>query len=192
RIRRRGPASTDAAAVPDLRPDVGGPLSSVLLAALRPGRSRPLARRPLPHSDRRAARPRRPAAARRRRRPRLGCKPRWTGLGEFPYKGPQSRPLGRLRRAQVAQLVEHVTENHGVGGSIPPLGTTSRGPIPVIWTSFIPACVRPGRGVSSARAGDSEASYTAPAFLLRLKPPLNDGGRAPATCAVVTASGQGI
>jgi Aspartyl protease len=26
--------------------------------------------------------------------------------------------------AQVAQLVEHVTENHGVGGSIPPLGTT--------------------------------------------------------------------
>jgi hypothetical protein len=28
-----------------------------------------------------------------------------------------------LKRAQVAQLVEHVTENHGVGGSIPPLGT---------------------------------------------------------------------
>ena len=27
--------------------------------------------------------------------------------------------------AQVAQLVEHVTENHGVGGSIPPLGTKS-------------------------------------------------------------------
>ena len=27
--------------------------------------------------------------------------------------------------AQVAQLVEHMTENHGVGGSIPPLGTTS-------------------------------------------------------------------
>jgi hypothetical protein len=29
-----------------------------------------------------------------------------------------------VRHAQVAQLVEHVTENHGVGGSIPPLGTT--------------------------------------------------------------------
>lgn len=29
------------------------------------------------------------------------------------------------KRAQVAQLVEHVTENHGVGGSIPPLGTTT-------------------------------------------------------------------
>ena len=28
-----------------------------------------------------------------------------------------------MKRAQVAQLVEHVTENHGVGGSIPPLGT---------------------------------------------------------------------
>ena len=31
--------------------------------------------------------------------------------------------------AQVAQLVEHATENRGVGGSIPPLGTTS--PIPL-------------------------------------------------------------
>ena len=29
----------------------------------------------------------------------------------------------RFSWAQVAQLVEHVTENHGVGGSIPPLGT---------------------------------------------------------------------
>ena len=28
--------------------------------------------------------------------------------------------------AQVAQLVEHATENRSVGGSIPPLGTTSR------------------------------------------------------------------
>jgi hypothetical protein len=27
--------------------------------------------------------------------------------------------------AEVAQLVEHVTENHGVGGSIPSLGTNS-------------------------------------------------------------------
>ena len=35
------------------------------------------------------------------------------------------RAFDRLARrgAQVAQLVEHVTENHGVGGSIPPLGT---------------------------------------------------------------------
>jgi hypothetical protein len=43
------------------------------------------------------------------------------------YKAPRSsRSLQpRARRAQVAQLVEHVTENHGVGGSIPPLGTTA-------------------------------------------------------------------
>jgi hypothetical protein len=34
-------------------------------------------------------------------------------------------PLGTARsQAQVAQLVEHVTENHGVTGSIPVLGTT--------------------------------------------------------------------
>jgi hypothetical protein len=29
----------------------------------------------------------------------------------------------RLGSAQVAQLVEHATENRSVGGSIPPLGT---------------------------------------------------------------------
>ena len=33
------------------------------------------------------------------------------------------RRASRRFRAQVAQLVEHVTENHGVGGSIPSLGT---------------------------------------------------------------------
>ena len=32
-----------------------------------------------------------------------------------------------MGNAQVAQLVEHATENRGVGGSIPPLGTTSFG-----------------------------------------------------------------
>jgi hypothetical protein len=34
------------------------------------------------------------------------------------------KPAPVRHGAQVAQLVEHVTENHGVGGSIPPLGTT--------------------------------------------------------------------
>jgi hypothetical protein len=34
------------------------------------------------------------------------------------YKAP-----ARGQVAQVAQLVEHCTENAGVGGSIPPLGT---------------------------------------------------------------------
>ena len=32
--------------------------------------------------------------------------------------------LGPPLDAQVAQLVEHATENRSVGGSIPPLGTT--------------------------------------------------------------------
>ena len=35
----------------------------------------------------------------------------------------KSLSLGAGPRAQVAQLVEHVTENHGVTGSIPVLGT---------------------------------------------------------------------
>src|SRR5262249_19780342 len=42
------------------------------------------------------------------------------------YKPPaRSVPLRAFpRHAQVAQLVEHATENRSVGGSIPPLGTT--------------------------------------------------------------------
>src|SRR5688572_19145599 len=39
------------------------------------------------------------------------------------YNPALANPLSRRDGAQVAQLVEHVTENHGVGGSIPPLGT---------------------------------------------------------------------
>ena len=41
------------------------------------------------------------------------------------YNAPRFAERSALGRpgAQVAQLVEHVTENHGVGGSIPPLGT---------------------------------------------------------------------
>ena len=51
-----------------------------------------------------------------------------------PYKGAALRGRCVLAIAQVAQLVEHVTENHGVGGSIPPLGTIDlrRGQIPVM------------------------------------------------------------
>jgi hypothetical protein len=39
------------------------------------------------------------------------------------YNPPFACGGSAVRGAQVAQLVEHVTENHGVGGSIPPLGT---------------------------------------------------------------------
>jgi hypothetical protein len=46
-------------------------------------------------------------------------------LGLYNARALLSGPFGRPG-AQVAQLVEHVTENHGVGGSIPPLGTTQQ------------------------------------------------------------------
>jgi hypothetical protein len=46
------------------------------------------------------------------------------------YKPPARWPLsfseGAARDAQVAQLVEHATENRSVGGSIPPLGTIEK------------------------------------------------------------------
>ena len=42
------------------------------------------------------------------------------------YKPPARQAFGLLRDAQVAQLVEHATENRSVGGSIPPLGTMSK------------------------------------------------------------------
>jgi hypothetical protein len=45
----------------------------------------------------------------------------WTGLPGLTINR-RSRASGP-RRAQVAQLVEHATENRSVGGSIPPLGT---------------------------------------------------------------------
>src|SRR5260370_2614078 len=54
----------------------------------------------------------------------LALQPFWT-VPDRPSIRPRA-PLAALRPragAQVAQLVEHVTENHGVGGSIPPLGT---------------------------------------------------------------------
>lgn len=43
-----------------------------------------------------------------------------------PPKGSCTHPssLATAIGARVAQLVEHVTENHGVGGSTPPPGTT--------------------------------------------------------------------
>ena len=46
----------------------------------------------------------------------------WTGRSDLTI----NRPLRGVlcsRSAQVAQLVEHATENRSVGGSIPPLGT---------------------------------------------------------------------
>ena len=46
-------------------------------------------------------------------------------IGALPTaRGPRCRPSADAN-AQVAQLVEHATENRSVGGSIPPLGTIS-------------------------------------------------------------------
>ena len=66
--------------------------------------------------------PRTPAAPARRSRvaPAMDNPP----LG--PYKPAIRTSVGDAARgAQVAQLVEHATENRSVGGSIPPLGTTA-------------------------------------------------------------------
>src|SRR5438046_3650841 len=48
----------------------------------------------------------------------------WVDMTVRPlYKPPARLGLWALEYAQVAQLVEHATENRSVGGSIPPLGT---------------------------------------------------------------------
>src|SRR6185437_3242829 len=60
--------------------------------------------------------------------------------------------------AQVAQLVEHVTENHGVGGSIPPLGT-------------IPARSQSGGLTSTGIPSGSEGSRAEPATIFDLQTP---------------------
>jgi hypothetical protein len=46
---------------------------------------------------------------------------RWTGLPGLTINRRSQAPVAG--GAQVAQLVEHATENRSVGGSIPPLGT---------------------------------------------------------------------
>ena len=57
-----------------------------------------------------------------RRLTRAGAK-RWTTHDTLPIRAPVPA-FREVDTAQVAQLVEHATENRSVGGSIPPLGTT--------------------------------------------------------------------
>ena len=62
-----------------------------------------------------------------RDRPAADCRPS-PAILDSPRSCPYNRPVPQGRApfglgAQVAQLVEHCTENAGVGGSIPPLGT---------------------------------------------------------------------
>ena len=46
------------------------------------------------------------------------------------HSAARHRFTGPIQRAQVAQLVEHATENRSVGGSIPPLGTIPSRSVP--------------------------------------------------------------
>jgi hypothetical protein len=55
----------------------------------------------------------------------------WTGQASLTINRPLPGPAPGS--AQVAQLVEHATENRSVGGSIPPLGTTCCFP----WTAAL-------------------------------------------------------
>ncbi len=50
---------------------------------------------------------------------------RWTRAGRSPIRRSRKAAFARRVQAQVAQLVEQRIENPRVGGSIPPLGTTS-------------------------------------------------------------------
>jgi hypothetical protein len=47
----------------------------------------------------------------------------WTGPPGLTINRRSRPPFAGCGSAQVAQLVEHATENRSVGGSIPPLGT---------------------------------------------------------------------
>src|SRR5262245_18373823 len=115
--------------MPDLRQAGRGEVPPVLHQALRRRRSQPLAQRGLcgpGQGGRGGGRP--PGLETRRSRVlkvnRRQKWPFWTA-GNRPSITPRAllRPPSGGRGAQLAQLVEHCTENAGVGGSIPPLGT---------------------------------------------------------------------
>ncbi len=50
---------------------------------------------------------------------------RWTEQPRLAIHPLAGCSFERVPNAQIAQLVEHATENRSVGGSIPPLGTIS-------------------------------------------------------------------
>src|SRR5919106_4094792 len=83
---------------------------AILLPRMQGSRPAEMARRGLSHPGSSRGRAAGTGRGGQRGRRRLG--PALASCGPWP-----------MVRAQVAQLVEHVTENHGVGGSIPPLGT---------------------------------------------------------------------
>src|SRR5712692_8579890 len=114
--------------------------AAVLLKTLRRRRPAPLVQRAVRGAGGRArggregrgrddrplitGRPRRRPFCRPNAAPCRSGKPFWTGRNRASIRRRSPLASGSpAAGAQVAQLVEHVTENHGVGGSIPPLGT---------------------------------------------------------------------
>ena len=85
----------------------------------------------------------------------------WTPRGAAPIRSRLHRSpspnYGALRFAQVAQLVEHATENRSVGGSIPSLGTisTSEDQLPLA-PRMIGGLPDPARRQPFGAAGDRE------------------------------------
>src|SRR6516164_9909584 len=78
------------------------------------------------------------------------------------YNGaPNKNPIVE---AQVAQSVEHCTENAGVGGSIPPLGTTRTTFRFGLCSPFAPFSCR------RCRAANSRISGTLPSTLILTSP----------------------
>ena len=114
----------------------GGP------GAISPAGSRPRTRRcsracgSRPTSRRACCRERDGVALKQRFRAALGAQALNCGgrrgvldsaeAGLYNARASAARPFRAGFGAQVAQLVEHAIENRSVGGSIPPLGTTSR------------------------------------------------------------------
>ena len=92
-----------------------GPLPSISGRAPAPGSQR---------HDRTGRLPPRPEQRDPAPAPRRSVFPaRRTRAPSLDAPRPRRHNPASRHRAQVAQLVEHVTENHGVGGSIPSLGT---------------------------------------------------------------------
>src|SRR5215212_5794550 len=103
--------------MPGLRQAGGAGLAPVLLGTLRRRRPAALARRRLCGAGRRGR-------GNGRRRKALKCGARAGQAQASPLYSRSDAPrLAARPDAQVAQLVEHATENRSVGGSIPPLGT---------------------------------------------------------------------
>src|ERR1700704_199474 len=89
-----------------------------------------------------------PRRSRRRRRVDTTLRPL--------YKPPARLGLWARGYAQVAQLVEHATENRSVGGSIPPLGT--------IHLRLARILKMPPSEGSSQRSPEGEAGWFGPAI----------------------------